>query len=222
MGADSRFSLIHDGDLVPVENYARVRAGISVSLSKPAEPFECPPGMSDRECARRMAEVGATEFDFGFVALSGRARYESSLGFSEQNLAGGAELRYGHLRGYIPSIVVTFDAVKPWQSDTRDEVGVADDTYWRWMVQGYLSHQVGPVMGELDAGAFWANGLATALDQLGWDDGAYVVGTVSWVFDQDVWDVFTLDRVYARYTDGQQPSLPSGGESWGVGLELGL
>jgi hypothetical protein len=223
LGLDGRFSLIHDGDLVPVENRVAGRAGISVSLSSPAEPVDCDAqNLSDEECARRMVEVGATDFDYGFVALSGSAEYESSLGFSEQSLVGGAELRYGHLRGYIPSIVVSYDAVMPMESDTRQALGVDDDVYWRWMVQGYVYHQVGRVMGEVEAATYRANGLAASLDALGWDDGKYAVGTLSVITDWAPLGVFTVDRVYVRYSDGRMPTLPAGGESWGVGVEVRL
>jgi len=223
LGLDARFSLIHDGDLMPVENRVAGRAGISVSLSSPAEPVDCDAlNLNDEECARRMVEVGATEFDFGFVALSSSAEYESSLGFSEQNLAGGAEFRYGHLRGYIPSIVVSYDAVMPLESDTRQALGVDADLYWRWMVQGYVYHQVGRVMGELEAATYRANGLAASLDALGWDGGDYAVGTLSVITGWEPLGVFTVDRVYVRYSDGRMPTLPAGGESWGVGVEVRL
>lgn len=222
IGSEGRFSVIQDGDLVPVENHVAGRAGLSVSLSRPARPFDCPDQMPDEECARRMADVGPTEFDYGFVALSGRIRYESSLGFSEQHLAGGVELRYGHLRGYIPSLVVTYEAVKPLQSDTRKTEGVPDDSFWRWMAQGYVRHRLGRVGGELEAARFWANGLASQLDELGWDDGGYVAGTLSVMIDWRILGPLMVDRVYVRYSDGQQPALPSGGESWGVGLDLTL
>ncbi len=222
LAADTRFSLIADGELVPLQNHVGGRGGISISLSKPAEPFVCPDDMPDDECARRMAEIGATEYDFGFVFLSGRARYESDLGFSEQQVVGGAELRYGHLRGYVPSVVVAYDVVKPLTSDVREAASVSDAKHWRWTAEGYLYHQVERIMGELRAGVFRANGLAPALDALGWDDGEYLEGTLSVVTDWEVWGVFTVDRIWGRLSDGRMSSVTGAGESLGIGVELGL
>lgn len=220
LGGEGRFSLIRDGRPMPGENHVAGRGGLSVSLSKPAEPFICPDEMPDEECAQRMVEVGSTAFDLGFVSLSGRVRYESSLGFSEQQLAGGAELRYGHLRGYIPSLVVTYDVVKPLQSDVRQAVGVPDDSFSRWMLQGYVRHQVGRVRGDLEAAGFWASGMASQLDEIGWSDGGYVAGTVSVVVDRPIFGALRADRIYVRYSDGEHTSLPRPGQTWGVGFEL--
>lgn len=223
LGLDGRFSLVKDGDVVPLDNHVAGRAGISVSLSKPAEPVDCEAlDLTDEECAQRAANVGATEFDWGFLALSFRAEYESSLGFSEQKLAGGLELRYAQLRGYIPSIVVSYDAVKPLSSDVRHAVGADDDFYWRWMLQGYVYHQVGRVMGELEAATYRANGLASVLDALGRKDGRYLVGTLSLLPEWKVVGTLNVGRIYVRYSDGRMPSLTDGGRSYGVGVELEL
>lgn len=222
LGLEARTSFVADGEVMPLENFVAGHAGISLSLSRPAEPFVCPDSTPEAECALRMSEIGMTEFDWGFLALSARAEWESSVGWAEQSLAGGVELRYGHLDPWIPSVRVSYDVLAPFSSDIRDALGLEQDTYWRWAVEGHVEHTVGSVRGELQAATFHANGLATELDQLGWGEGSSVWGTVSYLFDHSLAGMLNFDRAWVRYTDGQPPTRSQSGDSWTFGLELGL
>lgn len=220
--ADAELTFLADGDLMPVRNHLSARGGILVSLSAPAEVVECTEQMTDAECLAAMSRVGATAFDYGFVSLEAEAQVEASGGWNERSLVAGAELRYGHVKGWIPSLVLSYDLVSPVSSEFRDAVGVDDDLYGRWRVQGYLSHRIGPVSGAVEASAFKANGLAPALDALGWDNGSWIAATLGWALERNVADVFTVDRLYLTYSEGQPPTQPVAAESLTVGLELTL
>jgi hypothetical protein len=222
LAADAELTLLPDGGLMPVRNHLSARAGLLLSLSGPAEVVECTPAMTDAECAEAMTRTGATAFDYGFVSLEAEAQMEASGGWDERNLVAGAEVRYGHVKSWIPSLVLSYDLVTPVASELRDAAGVGDDLHGRWRLQGYLTHRLGPVTGTVEASAFKANGLAPALDALGWDEGAWVAATLGWAVERSVADIFAIDRLYVGYTDGQPPTQPLAGESWTVGLELTL
>lgn len=220
--ADGELTVLADGGLMPIRNHLGARGGVLVSLSGPAEVVECTDAMTDAECVDAMARTGATAFDYGFVSLEAHAQVEASGGWEERNLVAGAQLRYGHVRSWIPSLVLSYDVVDPVSSDLRGAVGVSDEPFGRWRVQGYVSHAIGRVAGSVEASAFKANGLAAELDALGWDEGSWVAATLGWGVDRSVADVFTLERLYLRYSDGQPPTQPVAGQSWSVGLELSL
>jgi hypothetical protein len=220
--ADAELTLLADGELMPVRNHLSARGGVLLSLSGPAEVVECTPAMTDAECAEAMARTGATAFDYGFVSLEAEGQVEASGGWDERSLVAGLEVRYGHVKGWIPSLVLSYDLVRPVTSRLRDAVGVDENLHGRWRVQGYLTHRIGPVVGTVEASAFKANGLAAELDALGWEDGAWVAATVGWAVGRGVADVFTVDRLYVGYIEGQPPTQAVDGRSWTVGLEVSL
>lgn len=215
-----RTLLVADGASVPHETVATASAGLSVSLSEPAEPVVCDDDEPEEECAFRMANVGSTNFDLGFVAVTGHGQYEASADRKEQAFAGGVEARYSHLSPLVPSLLVTYDRVKPLTSESRTSLGVPEDSYGRWMVRGYWMISRKWLIAEIEAAAFRASGLESALEDAGWRSGQYVAATLG---VNPGWsnDVLTVHSIFARYANGQLPTALEDRETWTFGIELG-
>ncbi|HKJ03691.1 MAG TPA: hypothetical protein VJ997_14585 [Longimicrobiales bacterium] len=190
--------------------------GWSVSLAK-VNPVDTLSNDPDADTS-----AGARAFDYGFLGVGGYGRFESSADRKERAVLFGAEFRYANpMWPFAPSLVATWDWVKPTSSRARAASDLGLDSYDRWTVRGYWLIPVRSVTVEVDAAAFGARGLPSVLDAQGWDSGEYVRATLVWQLRQGLSRHFVLNGVTVAYADGQLPTAPANRHAVTVGVEVG-
>jgi len=209
------------GELAPFETAFAGRAGLSLSLSGPAPVVDCEArGLSDDECEQAMLDTGGEAFDLGFVVLSVFGKFEAGGGWEERSGSGGLELRYANPRSWVPSVLLTYDRVKPVASEARDALALDRSAYGRTMVRGYWAVTASRLRLELDAAAYRAQGLDAQLEAAGWDSGAYVSGSVG-IDPRLSLGFVVVESIFVQYADGRLPSSAMSRRTWSAGIELG-
>lgn len=207
------------GQAVPFETSVAGRAGFSLSLSGPAPVVVCTDAMTDEECEAAMNRAGGQAFDWGFLVLTGHGKVEASGGWEERSAVAGGELRYANRRPWAPSVLVTYDWVKPIASEARDALDPDREAYGRAMVRGYWAVTASRLRLELDAAAYQAHGLTSQLEAAGWDSGSYVAATVG-VDPRWSAGFLTVESIFFQFADGRLPSSPRNHRAWSGGIEL--
>lgn len=210
---------IRSGALTPYETSIAGRVGGSISLSGPAKPVDCTT-LSNRECEARMLATGGEAFDWGYLALTAEGKFESSAGWKERAAAGGAALRYANRREWVPSLLLTWDVVKPLAAEARDTVDPDRKAYGRTMARGYWAIAKSRFRLELDMAAYKAHGLSSQLEAAGWDSGAYVSVSAG-VDPRWALGFFTVESVFVQFADGRLPTSGLNRRAWSGGIELG-
>lgn len=210
---------VPSGEAVPFQTSVAARGGLSLSLSGPAPVVECTAEMPDEECERLMAEAGGQAFDWGFLVLTGHGKVEASAGWEERSAVAGGELRYAHRSSWVPSLLLTYDWVKPIASEARDALDPDREPYGRAMLRGYWAVTASRLRLELDVAAYQAHGLTSQLEAAGWDSGTYVSGTVGL---DPRWSAgfLTVESIFVQFADGRLPSSARNHRAWSGGIEL--
>jgi hypothetical protein len=161
-------------------------------------------------------------FHRGFFGVSARGVYEASTNFEEQAITGGAELRYvDPLRWYLPSLVIAGDFVMPIESESRDLLGVDNESFRRLMVRGYWLIPVGArITAEIDGSLFRTQGLEAAVRAIGWASGEAISASLAYGPLFTVRSI-TVESIWVRYATGQVPVNQTNQKAFTLGVRLG-
>jgi hypothetical protein len=203
------------------------QAGLKLDASVPARDLRIPQNV----------EVGAhaggylslfrlgedSDWDRGIVGAAVRVSYEADRGFEEQALSLGADLRFVDvLRSYLPSLVFTFDLVRPVRSEVRDSLDADRESHRRFEGRAYWYHAFQQtVFVELDAGWFRAWGLGPELEEVGFREGGYLAPGAGYLLDAPLPGGLRLRSLFLGYAHGQRPTGTRSEKAWSVGVEVG-
>lgn len=197
--------------LLPQNVEASAAAGLSVSLSE-----RRPIDLDDDP------DADFYRFNYGFAAVGGHLRYESSADGREHGAAGGVELRWvDPSRPYLPSLVASLEGVKPVGSRLRDGLGEDLDAHGRFQLRGYWFLPLPRAfLLEVDTGYFRAFGLDEVVEEVGIRWGGYVAPTLGYGLLRPMGPL-VLESVFVGYAHGRRPTGTRSGRAWTVGLEVG-
>lgn len=202
---------------IPQNAEAFLEVGVSVSLSERA-PIDLDDDPDD-------PDVEAFRFDYGFGGLSARLQYESNTDLTEHALVGGAALQWvDPARPWLPSLVVTGEAVRPVRSDIREALELDREVHGRIGLRGYwLVPLARSLQGELDTAYFWTTGLESLLREAGWDRGPYLSTGLGWILDRRIGgeEWLLLESISVSHAWGQRPTGPPEERGWMVGISVG-
>ena len=196
---------------LPQNLSASAQLGLSISLSerRPIDLDDDP----DQDFYR---------FNYGFLGLGGRARYEASTDLDEQAMVAGLEVRWvDPSRPVLPSVVLTAEGVSPTRSHLRDSLALERDGYARLEARGYWLIPVAESWAvELDTGYFRSFGLDPVLVDAGVEDGGYLAPAVEYRWGAPVAGV-EIRSVALSYAHGRRPTGVASEKAWTLGLEVG-
>ena len=193
---DAEGTLLVNPDLNPNTQKAAIFLGYLVSFKK-AE------GIT-------LGQESGTGTDYGSLGLGADIAYEANQSFTEQNLEGGAELRYQNSSNvYMPVLHVAYQFVKPITSDIRDAVDEDNDLFQRLNLN--LSWNI-PLLEQKrlfiapELNYFYSMNLAPAVESTGLDEGLHGSLILGYAFEgMDNPILKYLKHVFIKYSDGQLP-----------------
>jgi hypothetical protein len=172
---------------------------------------------------------GATEqVDLPFVHLSMVTRFETDQIFDNYQFTYGPRLGLIHTQQdqlspwvLLPKIQVDFFGIEVLQSESFEEHGIEEDSYWRLSIEGDWRFEVGTWWAP--PGSFWHGfgihtrviyyrgiDLPAGAEESGLEDSWYYGGGIHYrIRDSKVgWGPFRMNFVYATVSNGRTQPLP--------------
>jgi hypothetical protein len=222
---------LSSGPGLPQNLEASLQRGISVALAR-----RRPVALDDDP------DADLYDFNHGFAAAGGRIGYESSADFREQALAGGAEVRWvDPRRPLLPSVLATWEWVRPVRSHARDLLGIDPGVHGRLALRGYwLAPLPAGLDLELDGTVFRGFGIeeappggqegvgqseeegqpSAALLAAGIPDrGRFLRTTLGFAWERPLGPL-RVESLFVGYARGRLPTGTEGAQAWTVGAEL--
>lgn len=215
---DAQYQWVQDSVELPDATRVTVSGGGSLSLAKP--PRRAPPDLPPDQ----LPTFKGGGWSLGFVDVGVRGEYLASADRSEHQVAAGIEGRYAlNAAGYgrlAPSVVLSYDWVRPLSSEAREAQGLPEqDVHRRWNLRAYwntnlsfLSCRLTPLRVQADVSVFRAKGLAQAAAKAGWESGEYAMASIHYHLRR------TPIGLYASYSTGKLPTSATSNDALSVGV----
>jgi|AntRauTorcE11898_2_1112593.scaffolds.fasta_scaffold07535_2 hypothetical protein len=165
--------------------------------------------------------------DFGSLGLGVDLIYEANQSFTEQNLEGGAELRFQNTsKVFMPVFHAAFRFVVPVVSDIRDVLNEDNELYQRlnlnlsWNIPLFQQKRfiIAP-----EFNYFYSLNLAPAIENTGLNEGFHGKVNLAYAFEGVDKPVLRyMKHVFIQYNNGQLPVYLDNLESIEAGLTFSL
>ena len=203
--------LVTDTDLNQRPIRTEVRIAGSINLSRPKIV-----GRGDRE-----GEIVVTQKGFYLGRINGGLNigHETDQEFNNQNYTVGAELTYVFTKhegwkALIPSFSAAYEEVDSYESDILENIGVEDDHYerfriegsWKFLLGDYLPESFEPLTLHVDARYYKDFGRSDAFEATDLDESKYGAVSLDYTFEEPYFYEM-LSGVYLKVSDGRIPPI---------------